>query len=188
MAITEKSADTRQRLMDAAENRMRSDGYHAMSFRDLADDLGIKSSSVHYYFRRKEDLVVALVERYSENFFTQLEEVAGNAKTGNEKVSAICQLYRAAFTPNGHICLCGMLGAEKNGLPEEVSHAVSQFLTANINWVAASLPGKMPKQNRQARAEHLIATLQGALILAKNLSGIDVFDRIVGDLFGKLEG
>ncbi len=174
--------------MDAAESRIRSQGYHAMSFRDLADDLGIKSSSVHYYFRRKEDLVAALVARYSEKFFNQLEEMAENTKTGTEKVSTICQLYRASFTPNGHICLCGILGAEKNGLPEEVSGAVRQFLTANINWVIAALPDEMPKPKRQARAEHLIATLQGALILTKNLSGIDVFDRIVGDLFGKLDG
>lgn len=182
MTAKTKPVDTRQRLLEAAEHRIRSDGYHAMSFRDLADDLGIKSSSVHYYFRRKEDLAVALVEQYSDGFFSLLEEKTTDATTSAERVAAICQLYRSAFTPLGHICLCGILGAEKNGLPVEVSDAVANFLGANIDWTAAALAADLSKPARQARAEHIIATLQGALILTKNLSGIDVFDRIVTDL------
>ena len=51
---------TLDKLMDAAENSVRMRGYHAVSFRDLADELGIKSSSVHHYFPRKEDLAVAV--------------------------------------------------------------------------------------------------------------------------------
>ncbi|VAW00956.1 Transcriptional regulator, AcrR family [hydrothermal vent metagenome] len=184
MVTTTKSVDTRARLMNVAENRIRSDGYHAMSFRDLADDLGIKSSSVHYHFRRKEDLVVAVVERYSENFFAQLDEMTANAKTTTERLKALCIIYRAAFTADGHVCLCGVLGAEKNGLPQNVTEAVTKFLTANVNWVASSLGPEMSKQRRQAQAEYIVATLQGALILTKNLTGLDVFDRIAGQLVG----
>ena len=44
--------DTRLDILDTAEQRMRDVGYHSVSFRDLADDLGIKSASVHYHFRR----------------------------------------------------------------------------------------------------------------------------------------
>ena len=128
-AIMTNKTDTIQRLMDAGENRIRSAGYHAMSFRDLADDMGIKSSSVHYYFRHKEDLAVALVERYSEKFFAQLQ----NQNNGKPSIAALCALYRAAFTAHGHICLCGMLGAEKNGLPKEVNQAVAQFLGKNVS-------------------------------------------------------
>jgi len=181
-----KPTDTIERLMNAAEQRIRDKGYHAISFRDLADDLGIKSSSVHYYFRRKEDLAVALVERYSNNFFTRLEGLsatsASGPESGCEKLKAISSLYRAAYTANGQICLCGMLGAEKTGLPVEVSGAVASFLAKNIKWVADALPQDLPQSQRQARAEHIVASLQGALILAKNLSGIEVFDRVVDDL------
>ena len=40
-------------LQDAAEIAMRSRGYHGVSFRELADDVGIKSASVHYYRRKR---------------------------------------------------------------------------------------------------------------------------------------
>lgn len=174
--------DTINKLMNAAETRIRSGGYHAMSFRDLADDLGIKSSSVHYYFRRKEDLTVALVERYSENFFTALDNSVPETATGNDRINALCQTYRGAFTTQESVCLCGILGAEKGGLPQNVNTAVGNFLSKNVNWVVAVLPHDLTKQQRLARAEHIIATLQGALVLTKNLSGIEVFDRIVKDL------
>ncbi len=174
--------ETIDRLMNAAECRIRSDGYHAMSFRDLADDLGIKSSSVHYHFRRKEDLAVALVGRYSDSFFSKLEEMSAGLATVDEKIQALCSLYRAAFVAHGDVCLCGILGAEKSGLPVEVASAVGVFLTANVEWMRAALPPSVPQPRRQARAEHIIASLQGALILAKNLSGIEVFDRIAKDL------
>lgn len=174
--------ETIDRLLNAAERRIRSGGYHAMSFRDLADDLGIKSSSVHYYFRRKEDLTMALVTRYSEEFFSALEEKVPKNATGKERIKAMCMAYRTAFTTQANICLCGILGAEKSGLPEDVNNSVAKFLTKNIHWIAAALPQNLTEHQRQARAEHIIATLQGALILTKNLSGIEVFDRIVEDL------
>jgi len=153
-----------------------------MSFRDLASDLGIKSSSVHYYFRHKEDLAVALVDRYSEKFFSRLQ----TQNNGKPNIATLCAMYRAAFTTQGHICLCGILGAEKNGLPEKVSQAVTQFLSKNVNWAIEHLPENTPEHIRQRKAEHIVATLQGALILTKNLSGIDVFDRIADDLLSSI--
>ena len=177
-----ETSQTFERLMKAAEDRIRSDGYHAMSFRELADDLGIKSSSVHYYFRRKEDLAVALVGRYSDMFFSELEKNAASAQTGTERVRAICGLYRDAFTQSERVCLCGVLGAEKGGLPVDVSNAVGRFLSKNVDWVKSALPTNTSLEHQQARAEHIIASLQGALILAKNLSGVEVFDRIVDDI------
>ena len=155
------TSDTNQKLLDAAELRIRSEGYHAMSFRDLADDLGIKSSSVHYYYRRKENLVLAMVERYSENFFLLLEDLSAQMKP----IEALCKLYRASFTAQGHICLCGILGAEKNGLPAEVSNAVAKFLAQNIDWAAAHLPENIGQEHRQRRAEHIVANASRRLDL-----------------------
>ncbi len=40
-------------IMDAAELRMRGGGFNGFSFREIADDVGIKSSSVHYHFPTK---------------------------------------------------------------------------------------------------------------------------------------
>jgi TetR/AcrR family transcriptional repressor of nem operon len=42
-------------------------GYNALSFREIAKDVGIKSASIHYYFPTKGDLGVALAKRYTDD-------------------------------------------------------------------------------------------------------------------------
>ncbi|MGI9521911.1 MAG: TetR/AcrR family transcriptional regulator, partial [Hyphomicrobiaceae bacterium] len=81
-------SDTLSTLLDCAEDAIRLRGYHAVSFRDLAEKLGIKSSSVHYYFRQKEDLGLALVQRYRDRFYSDLEAQAAQAKTPDDKIHA----------------------------------------------------------------------------------------------------
>lgn len=175
-------SDTIERLMDAAENSVRLRGYHAVSFRDLAEELGIKSSSVHYYFRQKEDLGLALVERYAERFFAALEDRVGQADASDAKIRAFAATYRDALTGSDRICLCGMLGAESCGLPPALSAAAGAFLQANIDWVAAALPKKLTPAARKRKAAHIVSTLQGAMILASSLKDYGLYDSAVKDL------
>jgi len=175
-------SDTFQTLLDAAEDRIRLKGYHAVSFRDLADELGIKSSSVHYHFPQKQDLGLALVERYSQRFFAALENASKNAKTSDEKIRAYCSIYRQALTGADRICLCGMLGAESAGLPEELSMKISRFFEANKDWLLEALPQDMSKQQRTKKALLFVASLQGAMMLANSHKDYAVFDQTVESL------
>ena len=170
--------DTRTLLLDRAEADMRLRGYHAVSFRDLADALGIKSASVHYHFRQKEDLGLALVERYSERVFTRLEEVSNQ---GMLPVAALRQVYREALLGDGRICLCGMLGAESPGLPERLAKAVAGFLSANIDWLVAKSARNGPKLDTD-RAGAVVAQLQGAMMVAGTMQRPDLFDAVTADL------
>ena len=45
--------DVKTAIMDAAERRMQLGGFGGFSFREIAADVGIKSSSVHYHFPTK---------------------------------------------------------------------------------------------------------------------------------------
>ena len=175
-------SDTQQKLLDIAEDRFRSDGYHGVSFRELADELEIKSSSVHYYYRRKEDLGLAVVERYAARLLEKLNDKSTIATTAKARLEVFCELYRDALIDGDKICLCGMLGAEYAGLPKDLSRAVAAFLEGNIVWVANALAESLGLEKARARAEHIVATLQGAMMLAKNLDGIALFDRVTEDL------
>jgi len=48
-------SDVKAAIMDAAERRMQQGGFGGFSFREIAADVGIKSSSVHYPLPNKED-------------------------------------------------------------------------------------------------------------------------------------
>lgn len=169
---------TTDRLLDAAEYRMRRGGYNAVSFRDLASDTDIKSSSVHYHYPRKEDLGIALVERYSERFFIALEMEAAKAGSPEDFLKAFRAVYRMALNNDDAICLCGLLGAETAGLPDVLKAKIQSFFNGNIDWIADVLPQALSKAERRKRAGSLVASHQGAMMLATSLEDNKLFDTI----------
>ncbi len=165
-------------LLNAAEKRMRRGGYNAVSFRDLAQDTGIKSSSVHYHFPKKEDLANALIQRYAERFFDALTQVSAKSKTPQGKLNAFTKVYRSALVEDDALCLCGLLGAEIAGLPEPVANGVQAFFQANIKWVSDALPENMSASTRHKAASTVVAAHQGGMMLATSLDDVKLFDAI----------
>jgi len=170
-------SETVEKLLDAAEGKIRLKGFHAFSFRDLANETGIKSSSVHYHFPQKQDLGLALVRRYSEEFFEALEEESANAKSQDEKLEAFFRVYKHALISSGKHCLCGMLGAETNGIPEALGDAVSDFFQANINWFVNALDDTMEQEAKVMKATNAVSLLQGAMMLSNNLKDHSILER-----------
>jgi TetR/AcrR family transcriptional regulator, transcriptional repressor for nem operon len=161
--------DTAERLMDLAEARIRDAGYNSYSFRDLAAELGIKSSSVHHHFPTKSALTCAVMRRYTDKV---LAAVAAATENGTDAVTAYYEVFRSTLHADGRICLGGALGAETGGLPPEVAEAARDF----FRRVTSDLAHRIGGADSQARAQNIIATLQGAMILARALNDFDAFD------------
>jgi len=171
-------SETVDSLQDAAEIAMRSRGYHGVSFRELADDVGIKSASVHYHFPQKEDLAVALVARYAETFFADLDKRAGSASS-SQLLRTFCDVYRSALERSERACLCGMFGAESCGLPKPVANAVGAFFEANMVWIGRTLPKGLAPRTRRTRSAQILAALQGGMMIATTLKDLSLFDDVV---------
>lgn len=159
---------TADKLMDAAEAAIRRRGYHAVSFRDLADELGVKSASVHYHFRTKEDLGVALVERYGKQIAAALDN------SDSDPATAFFTVHKNALNDDGRLCLCAMLGAESCGLPDAVAGAVRAYYRRNLDWLTS-------QTGDPARAAHIFGAAQGAMILALSTGDHALFDAAMDD-------
>ena len=74
MPVTAEPATStkREEILDVAEAMIRTRGYNAFSTRDVADAVGIKAASVHYYFPTKADIGAAVTERYTARFINEL--------------------------------------------------------------------------------------------------------------------
>lgn len=166
--------DMRTRILDAAEQRAREGGYHGFSFREVAADVGIKSASVHYHFPTKTALATALAERYTERSL----EVIGTPETPLQAFDRVCELFRHSAAVERKMCLCGLFGAERDGLPPEVAKATQSYFTRLIAAIQApSVRGEAP-----FRAETILSTLEGALLVARAIHDLSVFDHVVTDL------
>ena len=58
-----RNPQTRERLLDAAEQLFLQRGFQGTSTRDITEAAGANLAAVNYYFRSKQDLMVAVAER-----------------------------------------------------------------------------------------------------------------------------
>ena len=98
MARPRLKSNNAGKLMDAAERHIRQSGYNAFSFRELAKEVGIKSSSVHYYFPTKADLAAAVARRYTDRFVAVLQE-----KSPSARIQACKKAFREAYLTDGQM-------------------------------------------------------------------------------------
>ncbi len=186
-------SDVATAIMDAAEARMRIGGFNGFSFRDIASDVGIKSSSVHYHFPTKENLAAAVIRRYTDEVAQLLKQ---KLTTGLDPVTAwtqafrgtlhskehMCwtQAFRGTLHSKEHMCPCIAMGAAAQDLPAEVAAEVQRFFSMCLKeMVKAGLP--------RDGAARLLATISGAMLLANALDDRKAYDQATRDLIQEAE-
>jgi TetR/AcrR family transcriptional regulator, transcriptional repressor for nem operon len=169
-------ADTKSRLLDAAAPLVQTRGYNGFSFHDLAETVGVRTASIHYHFPTKADLCQALVARYTRDFMAALGDP--NEGTPDDRLKQYVGLFRAALM-EGRMCLCGMIGAEVGGVPDDVGQSIRSFFSANEDWLASIYTRIGWATNAAAdRARLMLAALEGALMLARAKQDIATFDGV----------
>ena len=166
--IPEKASE----IMDAAERRIRTSGYNGFSFRQIATDVGVKSSSVHHHFPTKPALAAAVARRYTDRF----EAALTKAKSAEDWRT----VFRKALVEDGQMCLCGVLGAESGDLPAEVSAEARRFFRRSLKALG-QLYGPPSAASRQS-ALRVMAMLEGAMMLARTMDDPGVFEEATRNL------
>jgi TetR/AcrR family transcriptional repressor of nem operon len=172
LSVQREKRDTAERILDIAEELLRTRGFNAFSYADVAAELGITKASLHYHFPGKGELGHALVSRYSLRFSEALAEIDTDTDDPPAKLAAYADLYADALRGHG-MCLCGMLAAEFETLPEAMRKSVLEFFDENELWLAAVLEqgraddklefGRSPRDT----ARMIISTLEGAMLVAR---------------------
>src|SRR5215471_6199483 len=106
--------ETRERILEVAQELVQTMGANAMSYQHISDAIGIRKASIHHHFPTKEGLIEALIERYSTRFFELLDGIEGSKKNGAGKLRDYVGLYAATLEQGDHekACPMVMLGAE----------------------------------------------------------------------------
>src|SRR3954447_20709833 len=96
---------TTSRILDVAERLLQVRGYNGFSYGDVATELGITRAALHYHFRGKAELGLALIERYRTRFATALATLARTAPDAPAKLRGYVDLYRDVLSRD-RMCLC----------------------------------------------------------------------------------
>jgi TetR/AcrR family transcriptional repressor of nem operon len=170
--MSRNAAVTEEKILDLAERLIRDNGYNGFSFREIASGIGVKSSSVHYYFPAKSDLGVKVANRYSGRFMAALGDPLEAPETAEDVLAKLHGLFVSALRKDGQMCLCGVLAAEIPGLPVDVAMEAKSFFDRVTAWLETSLSrtgwGKnRPQDEIKSQALSALALLEGGMMVAR---------------------
>jgi TetR/AcrR family transcriptional repressor of nem operon len=195
MAVTQAQASTgtAQRILDVAEELVQSRGYNGFSYADIAGELGVTKASLHYHFASKADLGEALIERYSARFQEALERIASTTSGANSRLEAYASLYMDVLRGD-RMCLCGMLAAEYQTLPERMHGSVIRFFDQNVTWLAGVVAegqsdGELSlEESPTDAAQAVLSALQGAMLVARPYGDPTRFQTAAAHTLASLSG
>jgi TetR/AcrR family transcriptional regulator, transcriptional repressor for nem operon len=185
--------DTASRILDSAESLVQVRGFKGFSYADVAAELALTKASLHYHFPGKAELGRALIARYASRFIAALAQIDAGTNTAPAKLSAYACLY-ADVLRGQRMCLCGMLAAEYQTLPEPMRDAVIGFFDENEAWVETVLAqgrdeGTLAFAGEPREAARLIVSaLEGAMLVARPYGDLERFEAAADRLLAGFAG
>ncbi|MGZ4700248.1 MAG: TetR/AcrR family transcriptional regulator [Ilumatobacteraceae bacterium] len=164
--------DTAEKTLDIAERLVQVRGFNGVSYADVAAELGITKAALHYHFASKAELGEALIRRYTTRFEAALHDIDQRTSDPLSKIAAYAGIYLDVVQQQ-RMCLCGMLAAEYQTLPQPMRDAVVRFFDINETWLehvleVGALAGTLhPRGSARDSARTVISTLEGAMLVAR---------------------
>lgn len=172
------ATDKRERLADAALDLAYRRGFERASIADIAEHAGVASGSVYYYFKTKDDVGKAIVDRLAERYLAVTEGWRGLPSPEDRLVSLLGMYLDDADNVRAYGCPLGAVCAELGKHSAELGAAAGQVFAALIDWAAGEF-GELGfgEAAARARATHLIAVIQGAAALSNALDDPEPLQR-----------
>jgi AcrR family transcriptional regulator len=164
-------ADKRSRIVDTAAKLVYAQGFARTSLADVARESGVPLGNLYYYFKTKDAIGDALVEKMAAQH-TAIREKWDRELDPRERILAFIQATiedRDALARSG--CPVGSLCTElhKDGGP--LAERATMLFDGFLRWLEAQF--RLLGNGAESRdlAFHLVSALQGAILLANSFHG-----------------
>ena len=171
MSIKSNSNNTKMQALDVARGYLQTVGYGGFSFQTIADSLGIKKASLHYYFASKEDMGIALLKEYEDNHKAWAQKVA--LLPSRVKLEKMVKGFKSLSSKNHMICPIGSFITEFQAATPKMKKKIKQFHFIVRDWLVETMEqgkkeGTIKKSlDTQVAADLFLATLQGSVQVAR---------------------
>jgi TetR/AcrR family transcriptional regulator, transcriptional repressor for nem operon len=191
-----KPIDTKTQILDVAQELIQRLGVNGMSYQDISDRVGIRKASIHSHFPKKDDLIVALLDRYNARFLRIVDGIGNSEDSPEGKLRRYCELFTATLGSGDgdRACLCAMLGAELATLSPDSIERIRRFYEANEERLEALLNAgrqdgsfRFPGQP-QTLAALVFGSLQGGMFIARVHGGAPRLQATIEQLVGLVKG
>jgi AcrR family transcriptional regulator len=174
-----RASDKRERLLEAGRCLIHRQGFRHTTLADIARESGVPLGNVYYYFRTKDELLDAVVQRLGEEFRERAAAMESAHAEPRARLLALLDALvanRVALAEHG--CPVGSLTQELNkegcGTRDSVNHA----LIVRAEWAAEQFR-LLGRSDAQDLGVALVAAVQGIILMANAMHDPQVLVRQV---------
>jgi len=182
--MTTKAEQTRQQIIETADELFYRQGFDHTSFSDIADAAGIARGNFYYHFKTKDELLSAVIEDRCTGIKTMLAEWDHLFPEPRQRLQRFVQiLIMSQPDIEKHGCPMGSLCIELAKLRHALQFAATDMFDIFRKWLHAQFQqlGYAPEKSDQL-AMHLIARAQGIALLSTAYQDTEFMEREVVDL------
>lgn len=165
--MASKGEKTRADIVDSARKLFYEHGYDGTSFSRIVDATGLFRGNIYHYFKTKDDILAAVVERYLDDYRALLTQWEKQHRDPKARLRAFVNMvagHKAQLIEYG--CPIGSLNTELGKDRRELQHAARALFDLFQSWLAACFAELGHAQDADRLALHLLGRAQGIAVIS----------------------
>src|SRR3989304_8728570 len=161
--------DKRDRLIQAADDLIYEKTFHTTTLADIAKAADVPLGNVYYYFKTKEAILEAVLQKRSkewENLFTEWEQNPDS----KERLQALVQYFANQSEKLRQFgCVIGSLCQELGKQSSALAASSAKLMQNILDWTEKQFQALGKAEQSPLLAQHLLASIQGMSLLTVTL-------------------
>ncbi|WES99893.1 TetR family transcriptional regulator [Chryseobacterium arthrosphaerae] len=125
--------ETKEKIVTEAITFITTRGTNAFSYKDISKEIGIKTSSIHYYFPTKNDLIVAVLE----HVIQKNKEDRKRNNYSNMKLALKGYIdEHILIREQNKVSIIAALAADINTLEPQIKAILNNYIEEEIDYLA----------------------------------------------------
>lgn len=174
----------RDRLIDAAAELFHKRGMASTSLADIAKHADIPIGNVYYYFKTKDELALAALEKRQAVLANSYSSLDANMSDPRERLIAATRYFDSVRDDYAQFgCPVGKVICDSNDDKDPVARAAAKVLRQFIEWAQRQFQQLgYDEACAQRYATSLLAGIEGAAIMAKAFADPQILSNEVARL------
>jgi len=179
-----KGEKTRSEIVERAKSLFYEHGYDGTSFTDIVNAVGVYRGNINYYFKTKDDILKAVIDRHLEEFGALLAEWTTRHPDPRDRLIDFVHMIaerQAALTRYG--CPIGTLNTELGKDRPELQQSARTLFDLFRDWLAEQFSALGSSiDEATALALHLLGRAQGVAVIAHVYQDTELLQREVAQM------
>lgn len=166
---------TKEKILKEGRSLLQKHGYNGFSFQDIANTLDIKKPSVYDHFSSKEELILAILQYYTESFDIWSDSVANLEPL--QQIRKVFDIFYSFSCDKRKVCPVLALTADTHVLTPKIQNQMKLFIEKWMSWLQIQI--KHGQKNKTIRTDIKPPILSG--LIYNQVMGSQFQARILND-------